>query len=121
MSFGYTHVIVKERHWVLRIISSRHVFPIRIGNLITLSLQVIEISAYAVVLLIVYANGLCGVHSECVKDGVTCLCVAILLEHILRCEIEVQVLVEEGRSQIDRSVETLHPAGLNDTVVVFET
>ena len=99
---------------------SRLVFPIRIGNLITFCLQVHEISAYAVVLLIVYTNGLCRIHGQRISDGITYLCIAILLEHILRCEVEVQVLVEERRSHIDRSIETLHPAGLNNTIIVLE-
>ena len=121
MSIGYHFLVVEESHRVLRNLTLGYLCPVRICNLVAFVIQILEISTYTIVHLIVYTNRLCWIHGQRITDGIAKIGIAVLFEHILRCEVEVQVLVEEGRSQIDRSVETLHPAGFNDTVVVFET
>ncbi len=117
---GNCFLLVEESHWVLRGVRVGSVLPVWISYGVRLVDQVLIIATCHRIHIARAIDRLRGGHGNSGTNSATGISIAVFLIHELCRHVEVQVLVEERRCQVDRSVQTVHPRGLHDTVGVVE-
>ena len=116
VDIGIHLLLTEQRHGVLRSVVVLYILPARVYRRRTGS-EPLEVAAHKLIVLAVVAYRTGGVHREGCTDGTACVGIAVFLVHVLGVDIEYQVVLEETGRQIDRTVETTHPAGHHDTIV----
>ena len=111
-------LILEQSYRVLRSISVRESCPVRISQIGSTHRCLIETTKLFETILRFHLTSRIKCQSSTYS---TTICIAVVDIHTLRIQVECQVLIQEGRREVNSSSHTLHTRCLEDTILACQT